>query len=141
MNMIAAIAELKQQVQQSAERIRDLVLEISHTIHANPELAFKEYQAAALLTDTLEQHGFSVERGSGGLETAFTATYQQQDGGPDRVAPGLAHLFTFGVDCEAMGQHACIGSAAGDGNTGHDARLKPAAVLVRTLEVQISRPA
>jgi amidohydrolase len=73
---------LKVQAQQAAESQRELLLHLSHTIHANPELAFKEYKAAALLTDTLEQHGFTVERGSGGLETAFTATYQKRPGGP-----------------------------------------------------------
>jgi amidohydrolase len=74
--------DLKRQVQQETETLRDLLLHISHTIHANPELAFREYKATALLTETLAQHGFDVERGSGGLETAFTATYQKHDGGP-----------------------------------------------------------
>lgn len=74
--------DLKRQVQQATEALRDLLLRISHTIHANPELAFKEYKATALLTETLAQHGFDVERGSGGLETAFTATYRKYDGGP-----------------------------------------------------------
>jgi amidohydrolase len=80
--MTSSSAVLKSQVQQATESLRELLLDISHTIHANPELAFKEYKAAALLTETLEQHGFSVERGSGGLETAFAATYQKCEGGP-----------------------------------------------------------
>jgi amidohydrolase len=69
-------------LQHDIEALRPQLLAISHTIHANPELAFKEYQAAALLSDTLAQHGFTVERGSGGLETAFTATYSTGSGGP-----------------------------------------------------------
>lgn len=80
--MTSSSTVLKSQVQQATESLRELLLDISHTIHANPELAFKEYKAAALLTETLEQHGFSVERGSGGLETAFAATYQKCAGGP-----------------------------------------------------------
>ena len=80
--MTASSTALKSQVQQETETLRDLLLGISHTIHANPELAFKEYKATALLTETLEQHGFTVERGSGRLDTAFTATYQKHDGGP-----------------------------------------------------------
>ena len=87
--MSISTTDLKTQVAQSADSIRDLVVGISHTIHANPELAFKEFQAVSLLTETLEQHGFTVERGSGGLETAFTATYGQNEGGP-----------TIGLLCE-----------------------------------------
>lgn len=80
--MAPLTSELSARVLQDAASVQDLVLDISHTIHANPELAFKEYCASALLTETLEAHGFAVERGSGGLETAFTATYRQHDGGP-----------------------------------------------------------
>lgn len=80
--MTTSSAELKSHAQRAADSLRELLLEISHTIHANPELAFKEYQASALLTSTLEEHGFEVERGSGGLETAFTATYRTGGDGP-----------------------------------------------------------
>ncbi len=80
--MAPSTSEPSARVLQDAASVQDLVLDISHTIHANPELAFKEYQASALLTETLESHGFSVERGSGGLETAFTATYGRRDSGP-----------------------------------------------------------
>jgi amidohydrolase len=69
-------------IQPEIEALRQQLLDISHTIHANPELAFKEYKAAALLSGVLEQHGFIVERGSGGLETAFTAMYHAGTGGP-----------------------------------------------------------
>lgn len=80
--MTSSPAELKTQIQHRVASVQDLVLDISHTIHANPELSFKEYQAATLLTETLAQHGFQVEKGSGGLETAFTATYTTQSDGP-----------------------------------------------------------
>lgn len=80
--MEASPTILKSQAQQAADTLRDFLLNISHTIHANPELAFKEYKAVALLTETLEQNGFAVERGSGGLETAFTAAYGTHDDGP-----------------------------------------------------------
>jgi amidohydrolase len=80
--MTVSLVELKSHVEQAAESLRELLLEISHTIHANPELAFQEYQASALLTATLEEHGFEVERGSGGLETAFTATSWTSGDGP-----------------------------------------------------------
>lgn len=44
-------------------------------IHDNPETGEKEYKAAALLSDYLEQKGFTVTRGVAGLPTAFIAEY------------------------------------------------------------------
>ena len=47
---------------------------LSLRIHAHPELCFEERQAAAWLAECLErQLGIRVERGVGGLETAFRA--------------------------------------------------------------------
>ncbi len=57
---------------------KDLV-ELSHTIHANPELAFNEYLAARLITQILEEAGFLVTRNVAGMETAFTATIGEGD--------------------------------------------------------------
>lgn len=39
------------------------------------ELPYNEYQSSQLLCDTLEQEGFTVNRGVAGIPTAFTATY------------------------------------------------------------------
>ena len=66
--------ELKARVQEYIDEISPMLLEISRTIHANPELAFEEYESMALLADTAERHGYSVERGVAGLDTAFVAT-------------------------------------------------------------------
>ncbi|MEZ4559461.1 MAG: hypothetical protein R2854_24005 [Caldilineaceae bacterium] len=52
--------ELKARVQVH-RRDQSHALEISRTIHANPELAFENYESMALLTDTAERHGYSVE--------------------------------------------------------------------------------
>ncbi|MEI9938174.1 MAG: amidohydrolase [Pseudomonadota bacterium] len=47
---------------------------LSRRIHAHPELCFEERQAATWLGDCLERRlGTEVERGVGGLETAFRA--------------------------------------------------------------------
>ena len=46
---------------------------ISRDIHAHPEIMFEERYAAAKLTSALSEHGFEVQRGVGGLETAFVA--------------------------------------------------------------------
>ncbi|MBC3192818.1 amidohydrolase [Pseudonocardia sp. C8] len=58
------------------------LVEISHTIHATPELAFSEHRAAALLADEAERAGFTVTRGAYGLDTAFEAV---RGTGPFRV--------------------------------------------------------
>lgn len=62
----------------AAERVRDeaqQLLEVSHSIAANPELSMNEYQAVAVLCEAVhELTGIVAEREVGGLETAFQAT-------------------------------------------------------------------
>jgi amidohydrolase len=53
---------------------RDELIAISRDLHAHPELNFEERHAAKTLADALERWGFAVERGVGGVETAFRAT-------------------------------------------------------------------
>lgn len=48
---------------------------ISEYIYENPELAFQEEKAAQILCEYLSENGFSVEKGLGGLSTAFRATW------------------------------------------------------------------
>ncbi|MEW5717743.1 MAG: M20 family metallopeptidase [Chloroflexota bacterium] len=67
------ISDLKQRAIKNIDAARDELIQLSVTIHANPELAFKEFKSAALLSAALEKHGLEVERGIGGLETAFRA--------------------------------------------------------------------
>lgn len=50
------------------------LINISHEMHANPELAFEEVKAAEWLTSALESGGMQVRRQAYGLETAFAAT-------------------------------------------------------------------
>lgn len=49
-------------------------------IHANPEVAYQEHAAVALLTEYIESQGGSVVKPVGGLETAFVSDSGQ--GGP-----------------------------------------------------------
>lgn len=53
----------------------DELVAISHSLHAEPELAFAEHRSAAKLADSLAQHGFEVRRGVAELPTAFDATF------------------------------------------------------------------
>ena len=61
-----------------AREIRDLnprLLEVSHYIHANPEIGFQEHKAVSLLTLELQKEGFAIQRPVAGLDTAFVASY------------------------------------------------------------------
>lgn len=73
---------LKQRVIAAVDAMRDDLIQISTALHANPEIAFEEFQSAGLLCDTLEKHGFTVARGVGGLETAFRAEAKGNGAGP-----------------------------------------------------------
>ena len=91
-------AELKQRVMDAVDARREQLIGISETIHANPEIRFEEYQAAALLSGVLEENGFDVERGVAGLETAFIGTLSGAGVGPTvailaeyDALPGLGH--------------------------------------------------
>lgn len=61
------------------ERRRDRLTEIAQELWNRPELSLQEERSAALLSDVLEEAGFDVERGVGGLPTAFEATYGDGD--------------------------------------------------------------
>jgi amidohydrolase len=53
---------------------------LSRDIHGHPELAYQERHALAAIGDFLERQGHRVERGIGGLETAFRARVGPTDG-------------------------------------------------------------
>lgn len=71
------------------DSLRDTLIGISDFIHDNPETGNNEYKAHKLLTDTLEQHGFQVQREVLGIPTAFRAVYKTGNVGP-----------TIGLLCE-----------------------------------------
>ncbi len=65
---------LKAAARERVESARAELIDLSHRIHANPELAYQERLSSGWVADMLEQGGFSVSRGAGGLETALVAT-------------------------------------------------------------------
>ena len=80
------------------DTLADTLLAVSHSIHANPELAFQEHHAAGLLCDTLEEQGLTPERGVFTLETAFEANLPARGDGPTvailaeyDALPGIGH--------------------------------------------------
>lgn len=93
-------ADTKARVAAAIEDARDEIVDLSHRIHANPEPAFEEHQAAAWVADALRAHGFEVEHPAGSLATAVRATRRGGRGGErPRIGilaeydalPGLGH--------------------------------------------------
>jgi len=64
------------------ESIRDEVLDLSHRVHATPELAFQEISASRWTRELLEQHRFAISAPLAGLETAFSARWVGSAPGP-----------------------------------------------------------
>ncbi len=56
------------------EESRQALIDLSKDIHSHPELNYQEHYSSGALADFLESRDFQVERGVGGLETAFRAT-------------------------------------------------------------------
>jgi amidohydrolase len=89
---------LKKEVKKTVDEKRDLLESIARYLYENPELGSEEFKAFEFLTETLEDHGFSVEKGVYGMPTAFVASYKGKCDGP-RVAvlaeydalPGVGH--------------------------------------------------
>ncbi|KQU59109.1 peptidase M20 [Rhodococcus sp. Leaf278] len=59
--------------------VTDELVALSHSIHAEPELAFEEHRSVAKILDTLRAHDFEVETAVAGLDTAFTASFGSGD--------------------------------------------------------------
>jgi amidohydrolase len=96
----ASTVDPKGRLAAAVEANRAEILDLSHRIHANPEPAFEEVQAATWVAETLRRHGFEVEHPAGRLATAIRAVRVGGRGG-DRprigilaeydALPGLGH--------------------------------------------------
>lgn len=88
--------DAKQASRESLEGRRSRLVDLSHRIHAHPELAFEEEKASAWCAEMLADNGFSVEKPYCDLPTAFAA---RAGSGPLHVAicaeydalPGIGH--------------------------------------------------
>ena len=93
------MSAVKDQIATAVDRLGDELEALSRRIHDNPELGYQEVKAAGWLTEFLAGQGFKVERGVGGVETAFRATIETGDG------PSIAILCEYDA-LPAIG-HAC----------------------------------
>src|SRR3954449_7634456 len=62
-------------VEDAVNRRRGDLVELSHSIHAEPELAFAEHRSCAKTQVLVAERGFEVTAAPGGLNTAFRADY------------------------------------------------------------------
>ncbi|SDH59616.1 M20 family metallopeptidase [Desulfosporosinus hippei] len=65
-----------------AQRLSREVWEVARQIGERPELGYKEYFASASLCSLLTKHGFHVDCGIAGMETAFLAKFKGKCSGP-----------------------------------------------------------
>ncbi|MGE3445894.1 MAG: M20 family metallopeptidase [Acidimicrobiia bacterium] len=66
---------IKSRVRDAVSTRADQLVDVSHQIHARPELGFVVHFAHDLLTGVLESAGFDVVRHAAELPTAFVATF------------------------------------------------------------------
>ena len=94
------LASAKARLAAAVEANRSEILDLSHRIHANPEPAFEEHQAAAWVAESIARHGFEVVHPAGRLATAVRGVRRGERGGPGpRIGilaeydalPGLGH--------------------------------------------------
>jgi amidohydrolase len=84
-------------IAEAVDRLGDELDQISRRIHDNPELGYEEVKACGWLTEFLERQGFKVEKGVGGVDTAFRATIETGQGPTIAILceydalPGIGH--------------------------------------------------
>jgi amidohydrolase len=106
------MSTLKDAIGRTVDGLGDELEALSRRIHAHPELAFEEEQAAAWLGEFLAAKGCKLEPGVGGVPTAFRATVETGAGPTIAILceydalPGIGH---------ACGHNVIATSGAGAG--------------------------
>lgn len=73
------MSDHKQVVVNRVNEVSNVLLALSHKIHANPETAWQEFESSAAVSKTLSDHGFDVVEQVAGLPTAFRAEFGTGD--------------------------------------------------------------
>jgi amidohydrolase len=114
------MSAVKDRVGGAVDRLADELESLSRRIHDNPELGYKEEKACGWLSDFLARHGFKVERGVGGVETAFRGTLETGAGPTIAIMceydalPGIGHACGHNVIAAAgAGAGAALAGALG----------------------------
>ena len=90
--------KIHESIKQRIEEVSEELISASHAIHANPELAFKEFFACETLTNALEHHDIKTEKAVYSLETSFEAKLNTDSEGATvailaeyDALPGIGH--------------------------------------------------
>ena len=147
------ISQAKQRLCAEVDRLAGELLDVSHRIHARPELGFAEHHAHDLLTEVLDSHGLAVQRQAYGVDTAFEARAGAGDGPVVAVVceydalPGIGHAcghniiaasgLGAGLALAAMadefgGRVAVMGTPAEEGGGGKELMMRQAPSPTRT---------
>ena len=137
------INALRKRALHAIDQRRDALFDLSRAIHANPETAYEEREAAARLAELLEKNGFKVQRAYRGVETAYRGDASGKNGGPrvailaeyDALAElghGCGHNLIAMIDgrrvgvrgSSHLGSLAAIGTPAEEGGGGKVALLR-----------------
>ena len=89
---------INQSIINRIDELANELIEVSHAIHAHPELAFEEHFACKTLTGSLAKHGLEPETNVFTLPTAFEAKLNAVKAGPTvailaeyDALPGIGH--------------------------------------------------
>jgi amidohydrolase len=132
------LEEAKERLAAEVEKRAEVLLDVSHRIHAHPELNYEERYAHDLLTEVIEGDGLAVTRQARGIDTAFEA--RAGESGPTIAVlceydalPGVGHacghnviaaaglgagLAAAAVAAELGGRVAILGTPAEEGGGG-----------------------
>jgi amidohydrolase len=111
--------DVKAAAKERFQASRSHVLELSHRIHANPEVGFEEVKAAEWISEILFEAGFEVTTSLCGLPTAFSA---KAGSGPLHVSicaeydalPGIGHACGHNIIAAAAVGAGIAASAVAD---------------------------
>ena len=92
-----SLEQLKKDVGSAIDGMRAELLELSHAIHQEPELALEEFKAAKRLSDAVAAHDLPVTREAFGVKTAYASEFGNGKGPVIAVLseydalPGVGH--------------------------------------------------
>jgi len=115
-----APADVRDRLTAAVEQLGGELVDLSHSIHANPELGYEEHDAVRAVAELLGRHGHHAEVGAYGVSTALLARAGE---GRPRVAvlaeydalPGIGHACGHNVICStAVGAFLALADVVGD---------------------------
>ncbi len=81
----------KERLSAEVEGLADELYAVSEFLYQNPEMGYQEFKACEFLSQFLEKKGFEVERGAGGVKTAFLG----RPAGRQKTRPAIAFLAEY----------------------------------------------